>query len=129
VFASEPRIGSVRSPGVSDPAVSIAFSPRGDFAGRRVPGYIAVQLVGASLAAWFAQSVINASATFGSNYPATGHTATNAFLMEAVLTLGLVSVILGTASGAQNSECSARSASAGTSSSPASGAARSRAHQ
>jgi aquaporin Z len=54
------------------------------------------------LAAWFAQSVINASATFGSNYPAAGHTATDAFLMEAVLTLGLASVILGNASGAQN---------------------------
>ena len=42
------------------------------------------------------------SATFGSNYPATGYSSFDAFLMEAVLTLGLVSVILGTASGAQN---------------------------
>jgi aquaporin Z len=85
-----------------NPAVSVAFSLRGDFPWRRVPGYIVAQLVGASLAAWFAQSVINASAVFGSNYPASGYTATDAFLMEAVLTLGLVSVILGTASGAQN---------------------------
>jgi len=85
-----------------NPAVSVAFSLRGDFPWRRVPGYIVVQLIGASLAAWFAQSVINASAVFGSNYPASGYTSTDAFLMEAVLTLGLVSVILGTASGAQN---------------------------
>ena len=85
-----------------NPAVSIAFSLRGDFPWRRVPGYIVVQLIGASLAAWFVQSVINASAVFGSNYPAHGYTSTDAFLMEAVLTLGLVSVILGTASGAQN---------------------------
>jgi aquaporin Z len=85
-----------------NPAVSVAFSLRGDFPWRRVPGYIVAQLVGASLAAWFAQSVINASAVFGSNYPASGYTSTDAFLMEAVLTLGLVSVILGTASGAQN---------------------------
>jgi len=85
-----------------NPAVSVAFSLRGDFPWRRVPGYIVVQLIGASLAAWFVQSVINASAVFGSNYPASGYTATDAFLMEAVLTLGLVSVILGTASGAQN---------------------------
>jgi len=42
------------------------------------------------------------SATFGSNYPASGFSSMDAFLMEAVLTLGLVSVILGTASGAQN---------------------------
>ena len=85
-----------------NPAVSVAFSLRGDFPWRRVPGYIVVQLIGASLAAWFAQSVINASSVFGSNYPASGYTSTDAFLMEAVLTLGLVSVILGTASGAQN---------------------------
>jgi len=85
-----------------NPAVSVAFSLRGDFPWRRVPGYIVAQLIGAALAAWFAQSVINASAVFGSNYPASGYTSTDAFLMEAVLTLGLVSVILGTASGAQN---------------------------
>jgi aquaporin Z len=85
-----------------NPAVSIAFSLRGDFPWRRVPGYIVVQLIGASLAAWFVQSVINASAVFGSNYPASGYSSTDALLMEAVLTLGLVSVILGTASGAQN---------------------------
>jgi len=85
-----------------NPAVSVAFALRGDFPWRRVPGYIVVQLIGASLAAWFAQSVINASAVFGSNYPASGYTSTDAFLMEAVLTLGLVSVILGTSSGAQN---------------------------
>ena len=85
-----------------NPVVSVAFSLRGDFPWRRVPGYIVAQLVGAALAAWFVQSVINASAVFGSNYPASGYTSTDAFLMEAVLTLGLVSVILGTASGAQN---------------------------
>jgi aquaporin Z len=85
-----------------NPAVSIGFSLRGDFPWRRVPAYIAAQLVGASLAAWFVQSVVNASAVFGSNYPASGYSSTDAFLMEAVLTLGLMSVILGTASGAQN---------------------------
>jgi hypothetical protein len=41
------------------------------------------------------------SATFGSNYPAAGYSSFDAYLMEAVLTLGLVSVILGTASDAQ----------------------------
>ena len=38
-----------------NPAVSVAFSLRGDFPWRRVPGYIVVQLVGAALAAWFLQ--------------------------------------------------------------------------
>ena len=46
--------------------------------------------------------MINVSATYGSNYPAASYSAGDAFLMEAVLTLGLVSVILGTASGAQS---------------------------
>ena len=85
-----------------NPAVSIAFSLRGDFPWRRVPGYVVVQLVGASLAALFLHEVIKVSAKFGSNYPATGYSGWQAYLMEAVLTLGLVSVILGTASGAQN---------------------------
>ena len=67
-----------------------------------MPGYIVVQLVGATLAALFLRAVIDVSATYGSNYPASGYSAGDAFLMEAVLTLGLVSVILGTASGAQN---------------------------
>ena len=42
------------------------------------------------------------SATYGSNYPAAGYSSGAAFWMEFILTLGLVSVILGTASGAQN---------------------------
>ena len=85
-----------------NPAVSIAFSLRGDFPWRRVPGYVVVQLAGATLAALFAHEVIKVSAKYGSNYPASGYSAWQALLMEAVLTLGLVSVILGTASGAQN---------------------------
>ena len=85
-----------------NPAVSVAFSLRGDFPWRRVPGYIVVQLIGATLAALFLHAVVNVSATYGSNYPAAGYSGGSAFLMEGVLTLGLVSVILGTASGAQN---------------------------
>ena len=67
-----------------------------------MPGYIVVQLIGAALAALFLHAVIDVSATYGSNYPASGYSDGDAFLMEVVLTLGLVSVILGTASGAQN---------------------------
>ena len=85
-----------------NPAVSIAFALRGDFPWRRVPGYVLAQLIGALLAALFLQGVINVSASNGSNYPAAGTTDVAAFLMEMVLTFGLVSVILGTASGAQN---------------------------
>ena len=85
-----------------NPAVSIAFSLRGDFPWRRVPGYIVAQLAGASLAALFLKAVVDVSATYGSNYPAAHYSSFDAYLMEAVLTLGLVSTILGTASGAQN---------------------------
>lgn len=85
-----------------NPAVSIAFALRRDFPWRRVPGYIVVQLAGATLAALVLHAVINASAVHGSNYVAHGYSAGAGFVMEMLLTLGLVSVILGTASGAQN---------------------------
>jgi aquaporin Z len=85
-----------------NPAVSVAFALRGDFPWRRVPGYVVVQLAGAVLAAWFLQAVVHVSSTHGATYPAAGYSAGDAFAMEAVLTFGLVSVILGTASGAQS---------------------------
>jgi aquaporin Z len=85
-----------------NPAVSVAFSLRGDFPWRRVPGYVIVQLIGASLAALFLHEVIKVSAKAGSNYVAHGYSGWQGYLMEALLTMGLVSVILGTASGAQN---------------------------
>jgi aquaporin Z len=85
-----------------NPAVSIAFALRRDFPWRRVPGYIVVQLIGATLAAVVLHAVITVSAKYGGNYPAAGHSDMAAFWMELLLTAGLVSVILGTASGAQN---------------------------
>src|SRR3954470_10323801 len=85
-----------------NPAVSVAFALRGDFPWWRVPGYIVVQMCGAVLAAWFLQGVVDVSASFGSNYPAPNYSSGAAFLMEMILTVGLVSVILGTASGSQN---------------------------
>ena len=85
-----------------NPAVSIAFALRRDFPWTRVPGYVVVQLGGATLAALVLHAIINVSAKYGSNYPASGYSGTAAFWMELILTTGLVSVILGTASGAQN---------------------------
>ncbi len=85
-----------------NPAVSIAFALRRDFPWWRVPGYVVVQLAGATAACLFLKAVIGVSAKYGSNYPAHGFSAGSAFWMEMILTLGLVSVILGTASGAQN---------------------------
>jgi aquaporin Z len=85
-----------------NPAVSIAFALRRDFQWRRVPGYVVAQLAGATLAALVLRGIINVSAKYGSNYPAHGYSDMAAFWMELLLTMGLVSVILGTASGAQN---------------------------
>lgn len=85
-----------------NPAVSFAFALRRDFPWRRVPGYMTAQILGASTAALFLQYVVGVSARFGSTYPADGYTPWAAFLMEFILTFGLVTVILGTASGAQN---------------------------
>jgi aquaporin Z len=85
-----------------NPAVSIAFALRRDFPWWRVPGYVVAQLGGATLAALFLHAVIDVSAKYGSNYTAAGYSSWSAFWMELVLTVGLVSVILGTASGAQN---------------------------
>ena len=65
-----------------NPAVSLAFAARGDFPWQRVPGYIVVQLIGATLAALFLRAVIDVSATFGSNYPATDYSDMSAFWME-----------------------------------------------
>jgi len=84
-----------------NPAVTFAFTLRRDFPWRRAPAYVVVQLVGALLAAGFLQAVVHVSAHYGANYPGPGRTPFDACCMEAVLTLGLVTVILGTASGAQ----------------------------
>ena len=85
-----------------NPAVSIAFAARGDFPWRRVPGYIIVQLVGATLACLLLWAILGKLGQLGATEPGAGITDVEAMLMELVLTVGLVSVILGTASGAQN---------------------------
>src|SRR5207245_1466980 len=58
-----------------NPVVSVAFALRQDFPWRRVPGYIAVQLAGATLAALFLRQIINSSAAYGSTYPAAHHSS------------------------------------------------------
>jgi aquaporin Z len=85
-----------------NPAVSIAFAARGDFPWRRVPGYVIVQLLGATLACLFLWAVLGKIGMLGATEPGPGISNTQAMLMELILTVGLVSTILGTASGAQN---------------------------
>jgi aquaporin Z len=85
-----------------NPVVSFAFALRGDFPWKRVPGYVAVQLLGATLACVFLLAVFGDVEHLGATLPGPGYRAWQAFLMEIVLTAMLVSVILGTASAAQN---------------------------
>jgi aquaporin Z len=85
-----------------NPAVSLAFALRGDFPWKRVPGYIIIQLIGASLACLFLYAVFGNVQHLGATLPGPGYANWQALLMEIVLTAVLVSVILGTASAAQN---------------------------
>lgn len=85
-----------------NPAVSVAFWLRGDFPGSRVPGYIVTQVLGACAAALLLTVLVGTSAHYGGSYPGAQTTDWAAFGTEALLTAGLVSVILGTSSGAQS---------------------------
>jgi aquaporin Z len=85
-----------------NPGVSLAFAVRGDFPWKRVPGYIIVQLLGAMLACLFLLAVFGNVEHLGATLPGPGYANWQAFLMEIALTAGLLSVILGTASAAQN---------------------------
>ena len=85
-----------------NPAVSLAFALRGDFPWKRVPGYIVIQLIGATLAALFLRWVFGNVEHLGATLPGPGYHNWQALLMEIALTALLVSVILGTASAAQN---------------------------
>ena len=85
-----------------NPAVSIAFATRGDFPWRRVPGYIIAQLIGATLACLLLAALFGKVGMLGATEPGPGINDWQALIMEFVLSAGLVSTILGTASKAQN---------------------------
>ena len=85
-----------------NPVVSIAFALRRDFPARRLLGYIVAQLLGAALACLFLLAVFGNVEHLGATLPGPGYHNWQALLMEIALTGGLVSVILGTASAAQN---------------------------
>jgi len=84
-----------------NPAVSVAFALRGDFPWKRVPAYVVAQFLGGVLATLLLWALIGRQGSAGLTLPGHGISATTAMLWELVLTTGLVSVILGTASGAQ----------------------------
>jgi aquaporin Z len=84
------------------PAVTLAFAVRRNFPWRRVPGYMFAQLLGGVAAAQLLHAMFGPVGTNGATVPGTGVSSWTAFVMEVVLTTGLVNTILGTASGARN---------------------------
>jgi aquaporin Z len=84
-----------------NPVVSVAFALRSNFPWKRVPAYIIAQFAGSVLAVLTLWALIGRHGTAGMTLPGPGISAVTAMLWELVLTAGLVSVILGTASGAQ----------------------------
>jgi aquaporin Z len=85
-----------------NPAVTFAFALRGNFPWVRVPLYVASQLVGSLLASALLLALFGNIGHLGATLPGKGISAGTALVVEGFLTLGLVSVILGTASGARN---------------------------
>jgi aquaporin Z len=84
-----------------NPVVSVAFAMRGNFPWKRVPPYILAQFLGAILATLLLWALIGKQGSAGLTLPGHGISTATAMWWEMLLTAGLVSVILGTASGAQ----------------------------
>ena len=85
-----------------NPAVTLAFAVRRNFPWSRVPGYIGAQIAGGIAAASFLRAMFGTIGLLGATTPGHGISDLQALIMEVLLTAGLVSTILGTASGARN---------------------------
>lgn len=78
-----------------NPAVTLGFALHGDFPWRRVPGYWAMQIAGAVLAALLLRGLFGLARNVGATLP--HHSVFASLIMETVLTFLLVLVILGVA--------------------------------
>ncbi|HEV2362821.1 MAG TPA: aquaporin [Caulobacteraceae bacterium] len=85
-----------------NPAVTLAFALRRNFPWARAPGYVVAQLLGAAAAAAFLKFVFGPEGRLGATIPEPGLAPIKALLIEAMLTTGLVTTILGASSGARN---------------------------
>jgi aquaporin Z len=85
-----------------NPVVTIAFALRRNFPWSRVPGYLAAQVAGGIAAIAFLRATFGEVGSLGATEPGAHVTAVQAAATEALLTAGLVNVILGTAAGARN---------------------------
>jgi len=96
-----------------NPAVTVAFALRGNFPWGRVPGYVAAEMAGSLLAAGFLRATFGNVGHLGVTEPGAGISGGTTTLIEIVLTVGLISVILGTATGGRNIGANAALAVAG----------------
>lgn len=85
-----------------NPVVTIAFAFRTDFRWRRVPAYVAAQLAGSLAASLTLLIIFGHHGLDGATAPGAAFTPWQAAIVEGLLTLGLVTTVLGAASGAQN---------------------------
>ncbi|WP_329572038.1 MIP/aquaporin family protein [Kitasatospora sp. NBC_01266] len=85
-----------------NPAVTLAFAARGHFPWRRVPAYVGAQLLGAVAAAAVLRALFGTAGQLGASRPGPGVGTGAAFALEVLLSLGLMTVILGTSTGARN---------------------------
>src|SRR3989442_5457218 len=77
-----------------NPGVSLAFAMRGDFPWKRLPGYIIVQLIGATLACLFLDAVFGNIQHLGATLPGPAYANSQALLIESCLAPVLGSVML-----------------------------------
>jgi aquaporin Z len=94
-------VGSVSGAHVN-PAVTFSYALRRNFPWRRVPGYWLAQFIGAVAAVEFLRLTLGDLGQLGASTPGAGISGLTAFFFEMVLTAGLVTVTLGTASGQNN---------------------------
>lgn len=85
-----------------NPVVSVAFALRREFPWRRAPLYVVAQIVGGVLACGVLRVLFGDVGHLGATLPGPHVSGVQAAATEALLTFGLITVILGTASGAQN---------------------------
>ena len=85
-----------------NPGVTIAFALRRHFPWIKVPMYILMQLIGGCLAAALLKTLFGNTGDVGATTPYPGLENWQLFIIETVLTTGLVNTILGTAAGPGN---------------------------
>ncbi len=85
-----------------NPVVTLAFTLRREFPPDRIAGYLVMQVGGAAAACGLLRALFGQVGLLGATLPGPGVGDVRAMVVEAVLTLGLITTVLGTASGAQN---------------------------